>query len=147
MNEVLWIRSHVRQVLQDIWDVGRIDVDGDGDVPFRCGTAACWVTVLESDPIMVRVFAHAVHGVRASAKLYRELNDIQARSLSAHIEYGRGVVCVSQTISPIGLTAPILRQALDAVGGTAAEIGGLLAAMFDGDTPFAHPVDVDEDAA
>ena len=47
---------------------------------------------------------------------------------------------VSQVLSPIGLTQPVLAQALRSVSGVAEDIGPLLAAMFDGSTPF--PVQV-----
>lgn len=47
-----------------------------------------------------------------------------------------GVVVVSQTISPYGLTGPVLAQALKAVGGLADDIGLLLAGMFNGATPY-----------
>lgn len=59
MSESLWVRSHVERLLQDEWDVCRVTTDGDGDHPFRNGTAADWVAVLDSEPVMVRVFAHA----------------------------------------------------------------------------------------
>lgn len=52
---------------------------------------------------MVRVFAHAAYGLKRSAKLLTELNDIQHRLLSASIAYDDGVVVLTQTISPEGL--------------------------------------------
>lgn len=138
MSEQIWVQSHVRQLLQDIWQSGTVPVDDDGDVPFRCGTAACWVSVLDSEPRMVRVFAHAVDGLRPSAKLLTELNLIQRRSLSARVDLRHDAAVVSQTVNPIGMTAPVLNQALDAVGWLANEVGPLLAAMFGGSTPYAE---------
>jgi hypothetical protein len=55
-------------------------------------------------------------------------------------------VVVSQTLSPIGLTRPVLAQALDAVATVADDIGTLFAVMFDGRTPFDHEVPDSEDA-
>lgn len=85
---------------------------------------------------MVRVFAHATYGVRPSAKLRTELTEIQRRALSARVDLLRDMVVVSQTLSPIGMTAPVLHQALDAVGFLASEVGPLLAAMFNGEIPW-----------
>lgn len=136
MTERLWVTSHVERLLQEEWNVCRVEPDADGDYPFRDGTAACWVRVLEGQPPMIRVFAHAALDVRPSLKLYAELNAIAQRALSAAILVHDRVVVVQQTISPVGLTAPVLRQAMLAVGGVADDIGVLLASMFNGVTPY-----------
>ena len=147
MSEAQWIRSHVERLLQEEWDACRVHQDGDGDYPFRSGTAMCWVSVMQSDPVMVRVFAHAAFGVRPTLKLYRELNDIQVCALSARITTHDGIVMVSQTISPVGLTRPVLAQAMQAVASTADEIGVLVAAMYGGSTPFPAEDSSDEEVA
>jgi hypothetical protein len=146
MSELMWVRSHVERLLEDEWDLCRVQADDDGDYPFRRGTAAGWVTVLDSEPITVRVFAHAAHGIKASAKLFRELNDINTRLLTARVTWGSsGVVLVAQTVSAVDLTRPVLAQAIDAVGGVANDIGPLLAGMFGGTTPY--PAQIKPDAA
>lgn len=147
MSEAVWIRSHVQQLLQDEWQVCRVHVDGDGDVGFRHGTAACWVSVLDSSPAMVRVFAHAAVDVRSSPKLLRQLNEVQRSAVSARIDLAHGIVVVSQTVNPIGLTGPVLVQATSSVGTLADEIGGLVAAMHDGATPFEALLEIDEEAS
>src|SRR4051812_23591556 len=116
MSEVKWVRSHVERLLQDEWDACRVACDNDGDYGFRRGTAAGWVSILDTGPVMVRVWAHAAFGVRASAKLFRELNDINSRTSTAKVFWVDGVVMVSQTISPWELTGPVLAQAICAVG-------------------------------
>lgn len=136
MSELLWIRSHVERLLQDERDACRVHPDADGDYPFRDGTAACWVSVLDTEPVAVRVFAHAARGVKASLKLLAELNAIQCRALSAAVLLQSDVVIVQQTLSPIGLTGPVLTQAMMAVGGVADDIGVLIAGMFNGVTPY-----------
>jgi hypothetical protein len=146
MSELMWIRSHVEVLLQREWEMCRIAEDGDGDFPFRRGTAACYVSVLDNDPPMVRVFAHAAYGLKPTLKVLREINEIQRRALSARVELRNDVVVVSQTLSPIGLTQPVLAQAMDAVATVADDIGTLFAVMFDGRTPFDHEVPDSEDA-
>jgi hypothetical protein len=78
--EMTWLMSHVRQLLQAEWDVYRVPVDDDGDLGLRSKTAACWVSVvlLDGEP-HVRVWAHAAHSVRRTAKLTAELCEINAR--------------------------------------------------------------------
>lgn len=146
MSELVWVRSHVERLLQDEWDACRVHPDDDGDYGFRNGTAACWVSVLASEPVMVRVFAHAAHSIKASAKLFREINDINNRLLSAQVVWGHnGVVLVSQTVSAVDLTRPVLAQAINTVGSVANDLGPLLAGMFGGETPY--PAEVKPDAA
>jgi len=147
MSEMMWIRSHVQLLLQREWQVCRVTVDDDGDVPFRHGTAACYVSVLDTDPPMVRVFGHAAYGLRPMLKVLREINEVQHHALSARVELRNDVVVVSQTLSPVGLSQPVLAQALDAVATVADDIGTLFAAMFDGRTPFPEEVPDSEQAS
>ena len=147
MTQLMWIRSHVELLLQREWDVCRVLSDEDGYFPYRHGTAACYVSVLDLDPPMVRVFAHAAYGLKPTLKVLREINEIQGRSVSARVELRRDVVVVSQTFSPIGLTQPVLAQAMGAVGSVADDVGTLLAAMFDGATPFKHEIPDSEEAS
>ena len=150
MTEIMWVRSHVERLLQDELNVCRAQIDSDDDYPFRRGTAACWVSVFESaGGPMVRVWSHAVIGVKPTVALLREVNEIQQRCLSTAIYWAGGQVVVSQTISPIGLTRPVLAQAMSAVGSVADDVGTLIAATFGGATPY--PVEdsesEDEEAA
>ncbi|HEV7192538.1 MAG TPA: hypothetical protein VGN35_04960 [Jatrophihabitantaceae bacterium] len=145
MTEAQWIRSHVERLLQAEWDTCRVIEDDDGDYPFRGETSACWVSIVDSTPVMVRVFAHAAHGIKPSAKVYAELNDIQSRALSAAVSWSGGVVLVTQTISPIGLTQPVLAQAMRAVMGVADDVGTLIASSFGGSTPYQAQITTDEE--
>lgn len=86
MTEVAWIRSHVELLLQREWNLGRVKPDPDGDFAFRRGTAMCWVSVLDTGPPMVRVFAHAAFGLKPTVALYRGLNQIQGHSLTARVQ-------------------------------------------------------------
>lgn len=145
MSERQWIRSHVEVLLQREWDVCRVVTDEDGDVAFRSGTAACWVSVLGSEPPMVRVWAHAAHGVKATLAVLRELNEIQGRAVSAHVHHSNGCIVVSQTISPVGLTGEVLMQAVDTVSSIADDVGPLFAALFGGTTPYPAAASSDEE--
>ena len=148
MTDTMWIKSHVELLLQREWGLTRVPPDPDGDFAFRRGTAMCWVSVLDCEPPMVRVFAHAAFGLRPSLKLYKELNDIQGHSLTARVQLVNDLVLVSQTLSPIGLTQPALAQAMDAVGSVADECGLMLAIAYGGNVPFAcDDEDEDEDVS
>jgi len=146
MGKRRWVRSHVERLLQDEWDTCRVRSDSDGDYFFRAGTAACWVQVM-ADPEYVRVFAHAACGVKPSAKLLTELNQIQARATTVAVFVSGEIVIVQQTLIAHGLNRHTLRQALLAVSTVADDIGQLVAGMFDGQTPFTAEASVDEAAS
>jgi hypothetical protein len=135
-QEVFWLRAHVRQCLQEVWDVCRVEVDADGDVPFRTGIAAGWISAVDGEPPLVRVWAHVAFGVKATAAVLRELNDINRRSRTAHVYWAGGGVIAEQTLHADGVDSATLGQAWDAVSSVANDLGPMLAAVHGGATPF-----------
>ncbi len=144
MSEIVWIRSHVERCLQDIWDRCDVKPDGDGDYGYRWGTAACYIRVEGGDPPLVRVWAHAVVGVKPTVRLLREVNDLNTHTRTAHVVLGGQAVVVEHVLHPAGLDRDTLRHACSAVGAVADEIGATISAVYGGSTPF--PADEDEDA-
>lgn len=142
-----WIKARVEQLLRDEWQSCCVVTDSDGDFPFRNASSACWVAVDRHRPFGVRVFAYAAIGLKPSARLLRELNEMQVAAHCATIALCDDRVVVSYVMSPYGLTRRSLHAALRAVAGVAGDVGPLLAAMFDGQTPFPADETVDEDAA
>ncbi|WP_460866281.1 T3SS (YopN, CesT) and YbjN peptide-binding chaperone 1 [Rhodococcus aerolatus] len=132
-----WLRSHVRLLLQEHWGSTRVEVDGDGDIPFRCGSAACWVSVHDADGApFVRVWAQAALEVACTKALLVELNDINVRSAFVTVSWHHGAVFVEHALAGPAVVADALGAACDRVGQVADEIGPLLAAMFTGRTPY-----------
>ena len=86
----VWLRSHVERCLEDIWERFPLETDGDGDWPFRFGTAGCWVHVEPDGVGTVRVVAIAARELKRSAKLLAEVNDVNARTLTAHAYFTGG---------------------------------------------------------
>ena len=131
------LRSHVERSLQELWDCHEVDVDGDGDYPWRGETAACWVGVRRpADEPVVQVFAFAATGVRHSAKLLTEINELNSRTIWARVHLAQGTVMVSATIHWTEVGPASLRRVATAVQGVADDIGTLVAAMYGGSTPF-----------
>ncbi len=133
-----WLRSHVERCLQDLWDRRDIGADGDGDYPFRWGSAACFVRVEPGDPPLVRVWAQAAVGVKRSAKLLAELNDVNQRTRTAHAFYADHLVVVEQPVHAGAVDRVTLQQACESVGTVADDIGTMIAAVHGGHTPFPH---------
>lgn len=142
------LRSHVERCLQDVWEQPHLVTDDDNDYPYRWGTAACWVHVGTGSSPVVRVFAHAVHGVKKSARLLTELNDLNTRARLIRVLWDHHNVVVSADLSWTAIDRPTLHRTLVAVGSAADDIGTLVAAVHGGNTPFAANVESSsEDAA
>jgi len=84
-HELRWLRTYVVQTMQEAFGE-RPEVDSDGDVAVRQGTAACYVSCHDGGFPLVRVWAIAATGLRAQGKLLREINDINASPMTAHDE-------------------------------------------------------------
>lgn len=137
VGKKLWLRAHVERCLQDIWEIGRLEVDGDGDYPFRWGSAACWVSVhTQLKPMTVDVFAHAALDVPRTAKLLREINEVNTSSRLASVMWSGGVVVVRSAVLAASVDREQLHHSLIAVGSLADEIGPLMASVYGGHTPF-----------
>ena len=130
-----WFEAYVESLLRNAWDT-TVDSDDDGDWPFRRGTAAGWVSARPYPHWHVNVFAHAATGLKQSARLLRELNDANSQVVDGRVYWRQGVVMVETTIQAGQVDAESLPLACARVGTVADDLGALLAAMFDGATPY-----------
>lgn len=133
--EVL-LRSHVERCLQEIWDETDLVTDGDGDFPFRAGSAMCWVSPRGGREPAVSVFAVAASDLRPSAGLLREVNALNASARWVSISCDDGAVQVRTELHWTCVDVPSLCRALSAVTEAANHAGPLLATVFGGRTPF-----------
>lgn len=133
---LVMLRSHVERCLQDIWESPELITDPDADYPYRYGTAACWVSILDGPELGVRVFAHAAVGVRPSAKLAREVNELNDNAVWVKVVLAGALVGVSAVLHWSAVDRIALELAVRQVGGVADDIGVLLAGVYGGHTPF-----------
>lgn len=133
--EHTWLRSHVEKCMREIWDDAPVHYDDDGDIPFRAGTAALWVSTRCDEP-RIQVFAHAAHGVKQTAALLREVNEVSGRSLFARVYVRQGVVMVESVLPSEAVSSRTLRMAIDSVATVANDLGVLIATVHGGATPF-----------
>lgn len=144
MGQHAWLQSHIRQCLQDSWEVPNLQVDDDGDVPFRAGVAAGWVAAVDGEPPLVRVWAHAAFGIKGTAAVLREINDINRRGCTARVYWDDGAVVVEQTLHADGVDAVTLDHAWEAVSTVANDVGPMLTVVHGGATPFPADEAVDD---
>ncbi|MGI8889129.1 MAG: T3SS (YopN, CesT) and YbjN peptide-binding chaperone 1, partial [Nocardioidaceae bacterium] len=148
-ERVDWLLAYVEKCMTHIYE-DRLDelAFHPGVAMFREGTAQCHVRTEGGDPAMVRVMAHAVSGVACSAKLLRELNELNARSRATSVWWHGGDVTVECSMFAEDVGIGSLAAACRSVGQVANDIGIGIAAMFDGSTPYpADMVDSSDDAA
>jgi hypothetical protein len=136
------VQAWVEKLLREAFTLDELIRDDDGDYPFRYGSAAYFVRVLDRDPPLVRVFAIAVTGVSGSASLYEELNDLNASLSVVRVSHAVESVFVEVDLFGDALEREQLLYACLTVGQVADHVGPLLAATFGGTTAF--PVDDDD---
>lgn len=96
---------------------------------------------------MVRVMAVAVTNVIASAKLLREINEVNSASRVANLWWADGHVFVECSLFAESVNAHTLDQACRHVAEVANDIGVGMAAMYDGSTPYPPSASDCEDVA
>lgn len=136
MAYVDMVRSHVERLLQDEFELPRVERDGDGDYGFRHGSAGYYIRVVDDDPVVVRVFAIAVVGVKRSAKLLAELNAVNTHLVFGRVFWVAGMVMVEHTLLASSLDRETLARAVRSVATVSDDVGPMLTAVYGGATAF-----------
>lgn len=134
------VRSHVERLLQDGVDKCRVDPDDDGDYRQDYGSAIVFLRVVDHDPGFVRIFSVVLRDVRYSAKLLRELNEINRRLVYGRFTHAGMLVVLKHYLIAGSLDQETLATACGALGETANDFGPTLAAVYGGTT--ARPFDL-----
>jgi hypothetical protein len=128
-------RSHVRQLLRDGMELTDVVVDGDGDVPFRHGTAMYYVSVVMGGR-MARVWSNAVYGVKDKGSVLREINSTNEALVHSRA-FIQGATLVVEAFLPLdSLEADYLTAVCFEVGTTADRLGQLIATVHGGSVTF-----------
>ena len=148
-NQADWLSAYVQRCMVEVWgDEADDALSSSGDtVMCRSGTAACQVHVEPQPPVMVRVMAKAVVNVRLTAKMLREINEINAHSRVANVWWNDGDVIVECFLLADAVNAESLGAACSHVAVVANDIGVGFAALYDGSTPYPPIASDSEDAA
>ncbi len=128
-------RSHVKELAREAFELDDVVVDGDGDLPFRHGTAMYYLSVVSGGRLL-RVWSHAVSGLHVNKAVLRELNEANASLLLARVFAEGSSVIVEGCLPVEPLQARDLALLCQEVGGTADRLGSLLAAVYGGQQAF-----------
>lgn len=124
-------KSHVRECLREAFELPVLTVDCDGDVPFTHGTAVYYVTV-RADGKRVKVWAHAVSGLKRTASLQREVNEVNIGLELARVYLVHDHLVVEGVLPVDGLVPADLRDLCLEVGTTADEVGQMVSTVYGG---------------
>jgi hypothetical protein len=141
-------RPHVEATVRAYLDLEANDaltVDPDGDIPVRQGSALYYVSLLDHDPVVVRVWSIVLDGISPDAEpeLLVELNDINAAILAARVYLAADRVIAATELRADTLDLGELAFACDSIGALADWIDNTLQIRFGGRTRFASDDDGD----
>lgn len=114
-----------------------IEPDERGDFIFHGRTSTGCVSVLDSNPIRVRVAVLAAIRIKRSLRLLNELNDINTRSDDmAMAVWWRGDVLIAADVLAAQLTFDALRYAVRVTSDIADKVGPMIALVHGGSVPY-----------
>lgn len=128
-------RSHVKELVREAFELEEVVVDADGDLPFPCGTAMLYVSLVSGGRLL-RVWSQAVGGLRVTKPVLREVNDYNRRLVFARASATDCAVWVEGCLPVESLTTHDLGFLCSEVGTTADKLGSLLAAVHGGLVAF-----------
>jgi hypothetical protein len=124
-------RSHVKELAREAFRLDHVVVDGDGNLPFPCGTAMFYVSVVR-DGQLVQVWSQAVAGIKVNKAVLREINEVNA-GLAVSRVYATDTRVIVEGCLPVETPrARDLGALCFEVGTTADKLGSLLAAAHRG---------------
>lgn len=137
------LRHHVERSLRRDLDLGRLVADEDGDYAVACSDAVVFVRPqLCDDPPVVRVWTMSAEGLKHTAALLREINELNSGFTGVRCFLHSGCVILSAEVEIESVLPGQLGRLVHSVGKQAAHIGDLVAAVHGGRRPFGR-----EDAA
>lgn len=124
-------RGYLKDLVGQAFGLESVEVDGDGDLPFACGTAMFYISVAPQSRLM-RVWSLAVRGIDAKKVVLREVNEANAMLALARVYVDAAGVWVEGCLPMESVRPEDIRWICGEVGSTADRVGSLLAAVHGG---------------
>ena len=137
-------RSHVTALVREAFGLEDVVVDEDGDIPFPCGTALSYASVVREGRLL-RVWSRAVAGVHVGKQVLREINDANANATLVRVYATGSAVWVEGSLPVECLRVPDVRALCLEVGTTADRLGSLLATVHGGQVTWPEGLPVGSD--
>lgn len=133
-----WFRAFVERSLQQVWGSSEVFKDADGDYPFGGEGLTAWVSVESSPGLGVCVWSYAAFGVKRSASVLREVNDLNLGSRLCKVLWRNGGVRVELRLPADQVSVKSLRRACSHVAGVTSDIGQMFAVVHGGESALAE---------
>lgn len=133
------LRAHVEGIVREYLGVGPdgdLEIDPEGDIPVRVGSALYFVSLLERDPALVRVWSIVLDDVKSTDDLLAELNDINANIVAARVFFIGERVIAATELRADTLDPGELAFACDSIGALSDWIDTTMEIRFGGRTRF-----------
>jgi hypothetical protein len=124
-------RSHVKELVRTAFELDELVVDADGDLPFPCGTAMFYLSVVGGGRLL-RVWSRAVSGIRINKPVLREINEVNGGFALARAWATDDEVWVEGCLPVETLRPRDIGALCTEVGMTADRLGSMLAAVYGG---------------
>ena len=134
-----WFRAFVERSMQEVLESPEVVQDGDGDYPFTDGSSMTYVTVEPAPGLGVCVWSYAARQVKGSARVLREVNDLNMGSWLCKVMWRSGLIRVEQRLPADQVSAESLGRACWHVDGAASDIGQMFAVVHGGESALAEP--------
>ena len=132
------LHHHIQRLLQRDLGMPLAEADGDGDYGSIIDGHIVWVRpLLGESPALVRVWTPAAHGVKRSAALLKEINELNTGLNQVRCFLVESDVMISAEMELESVEAGELGRLVTRVGETAEHIGELITTVFGGHPPFA----------
>jgi len=134
-----WFRAFVERSLAEVWEEPEVVPDDDGDYAFAGLGPMAYVSVEPAPMLGVCVWSYAAHGVKGSASVLREVNDLNMGSTLCKVVWCQGGVRVELRLPADQVSVESLERACGHVQGCTTEMGPLFAAVHGGESVLARP--------
>ena len=129
------LRSHVLRSLRRDLDLRLAAPDQDGDWCVPHAPAPVYVRLLEDEPPLVRVWSAAAHGLPSTARVLREVNDVNAGLVGARTFLRGGTLYVVGELEVESVEPGELGRLVQRVSDVGGRVGSLLVAVHGGHLP------------
>lgn len=124
-------RSHVKELVREAFELDEVVVDADGDLPFPCGTAMFYLSVVAHGRLL-RVWSRAVAGIAVTKPVLREVNETNGGLTLSRVWATNGEVWVEGCLPVETLRPHDVGALCTEVGMTADRLGSLLSTVYGG---------------
>ncbi len=142
-SEVL--RPFLEKSLADWARRDEIEPDANGHYAFRRGSAQFFVALTEDDPPVLRFWSVLLRKIKASPKVFRLLNALNAELLFVRLFWKDNSVILSVELSTGNIDSALVHRACDMIGVLADELDTKLKEDLGGKMAFPDQSE-DEDA-